>query len=118
MEDLIWKKGYQDGRNLSKDRMTELAKEVGLNMSKFNADLGGQCKKIVAQDGNDMRKLGARGTPAFFINGRFLSGARPIDQFKTLIDEELKKANARIAKGTKLGDYYKTWVLAKGKKSL
>jgi protein-disulfide isomerase len=29
------------------------------------------------------------GTPAFFVNGRFLSGAKPFDDFKKLIDEEL-----------------------------
>jgi protein-disulfide isomerase len=30
------------------------------------------------------------GTPAFFVNGRFLSGAQPYESFKRLIDEELK----------------------------
>jgi protein-disulfide isomerase len=29
------------------------------------------------------------GTPAFFVNGRFLSGAKPFDAFKLVIDEEL-----------------------------
>ena len=29
------------------------------------------------------------GTPAFFINGRMLSGAQPFEKFKELIDEEL-----------------------------
>jgi protein-disulfide isomerase len=29
------------------------------------------------------------GTPAFFINGRFLSGAQPFDAFKTIIDDEI-----------------------------
>jgi protein-disulfide isomerase len=37
-------------------------------------------------------KIGARGTPAFFVNGRFLSGAQPFERFKSLMDEELKKA--------------------------
>ena len=37
--------------------------------------------------------LGARGTPAFFVNGRFLSGAQPLANFSALIDEELVKAN-------------------------
>ena len=34
-------------------------------------------------------RVGARGTPAFFINGRFLSGAQPIENFKTIIDDEI-----------------------------
>ncbi len=36
-------------------------------------------------------KLGVTGTPAFFINGRFLSGAQPFSSFKRVIDEELAK---------------------------
>ncbi len=118
MEDLIWDKGFKNGRNLSKDNMLSLARELGLNMDKFQKDMDGPCVKIVQQDMSDMQKVGARGTPAFFINGRFLSGARPIDQFKTIIDEELKKANDRIAKGASQASYYKDWVLAKGKKTL
>ena len=43
-------------------------------------------------------KFGARGTPAFFINGRPLSGAQPFDAFKEVIDEEI--ANARQARCT------------------
>ena len=35
-------------------------------------------------------EVGVSGTPAFFINGRLLSGAQPLDAFKALIDEELK----------------------------
>ena len=36
--------------------------------------------------GND---AGVNGTPAFFINGRMLSGAQPFEVFKRIIDEEL-----------------------------
>jgi len=116
MKDLIWEKGYKAGRNLGQDNMEKLAGEIGLDMGRFKADMEGPCKQVLAKDQRDLRSVGARGTPAFFINGRFLSGARPIDQFKKLIDEELKKANERIAKGTKVADYYKDWVLEKGKK--
>ena len=38
------------------------------------------------QAGNE---AGVNGTPAFFINGRMLSGAQPFDEFKRVIDEEL-----------------------------
>jgi protein-disulfide isomerase len=37
-------------------------------------------------------RAGAGGTPASFINGRFLSGAQPYEAFKKLVDEELAKA--------------------------
>ena len=32
------------------------------------------------------------GTPAFFINGRMLSGAQPFEKFKEVIDEELARS--------------------------
>jgi protein-disulfide isomerase len=33
--------------------------------------------------------LGVTGTPAYFINGRMLSGARPLESFTEVIDGEL-----------------------------
>lgn len=44
-------------------------------------------------------ELGARGTPSFFVNGRFLGGAQPIESFRALIDEESAKADAKLKKG-------------------
>ena len=35
--------------------------------------------------------LGVSGTPGFFINGRFVAGAKPFAEFKRIIDEELAK---------------------------
>jgi len=121
MEHLIWEKGYgqraQGG--LSPENMKKLAAEAGLNMGQYEKDIEGACKAEVAKDQEDLRKVGVSGTPAFYINGRFLSGARPIDQFKAIIDEELKKANTRIGDGGATPEtYYDQWVLAKGKKSL
>jgi len=51
-------------------------------------------------------KIGARGTPAFFINGKFLSGAQPFEMFKAKIDDELKNAEAMVAKGTPKAKVY------------
>jgi len=59
------------------------------------------------QAGDQYRsKIGARGTPAFFINGTFLSGARPFEQFKARIDEELKKAEELAKKVGGKGKVY------------
>lgn len=35
--------------------------------------------------------VGVRGTPAFFVNGRFLSGAQPFGALAKIIDEELEQ---------------------------
>jgi protein-disulfide isomerase len=118
MENLIWEKGFKAGRNFGRDNMEKLAGELRLDLGRFKADMEGSCQQVLAKDRSLLRQLGARGTPAFFINGRFLSGARPIDHFKSLIDEELKKANERIAKGAKVQDYYEEWVVKKGKNKI
>jgi len=95
------------------------ATELGLNMDKFKADMKGECSTIVANDGRQLGQFGLGSTPSFFVNGRFISGAQPIEQFSALIDEELKKANERIGKdGTTAENYYQKWVVEKGKKKL
>ncbi len=59
--------------------------------------------------------LGARGTPAFFINGHFLNGAQPQPVFEALIEQELKAAKQS---GIKAHEYYAKAVEAAGKKTL
>jgi protein-disulfide isomerase len=45
-------------------------------------------------------KLGVSGTPTFFVNGRRITGARPLAEFRRLVDEELEAARRLIASGT------------------
>jgi len=119
MYHLIFEKGYNAGRNFSQENMDTLAKEVGLDMGKFKADMAGDCTKQVQEDMALMQQFGVGGTPAFFINGRFQSGGGPPERFKPLIEEEIKKANERIGKeGVTLANYYEKWVLEKGKKKM
>ncbi|MCB9799817.1 MAG: thioredoxin domain-containing protein [Candidatus Omnitrophica bacterium] len=70
-----------------------LAKKLGLNESKFETCLKQDQKKQIVQD--DLAagaKAGVRGTPTVFINGRLVSGARPLADFEAVIQEKLKKA--------------------------
>jgi protein-disulfide isomerase len=94
------------------------AAELGLNMDKFKADMKGECTTLVTNDGRHLSQFSVSSTPSFFVNGRFISGAQPVEQFSALIDEELKKANDRIAAGTPAASYYQQWVMEKGMKSL
>lgn len=67
------------------------AKELGLDTAKFDKCLdSGEKAAVVKADQADGQKLGVNGTPAFFINGILLSGAQPFDEFKSIIDDELK----------------------------
>ena len=118
MEHLIWTKGYNAGRNFSQDNLDSMAKELNLNMDKFKSDMSGPCAQTVRKDQRELSQVGTRGTPAFYINGRFISGAQQPDAFKRVIDEELKKANGRIAQGTPVEQYYDKFVLKEGLKKL
>jgi protein-disulfide isomerase len=40
--------------------------------------------------------LGASGTPAFFVNGRFVNGAKPFTEFAKVINSELQRLNLPI----------------------
>ena len=66
------------------------AVELGLDATKFNSCV--DTHKYKAQVDADARageEAGVNGTPAFFINGRVLSGAQPFEAFKRIIDDEL-----------------------------
>src|SRR5262249_31848532 len=98
---------FASQQNLDRPTLEKLAGEVGLNMNKFKAALDGEKgKERIKKDLDDAANFGARGTPNFFINGRNLRGAQPIEQFKSVIDEEIKKADAKLASGTPRGQLY------------
>ena len=119
MHDLIWTRGWEAGRNFGMDNMEKLAGDLKLDLKKFAADTDGACIKKVQEDQADLAVIGQAGTPSFWINGRFLSGARPTEDFKALIDAELTAANKVIGKGgITRANYYKKVVLKKGKKKL
>lgn len=115
MEKLLWEKAFMP-RDFSAQNIETLATQAGLRMTRFRADRDGRCKGLVKDDQAELSRVGTTGTPAFYINGRFLSGARPIDQFKKLIDEEMAKAKKRIRREPSLnrGNYYQREVVNKG----
>jgi protein-disulfide isomerase len=76
----------------SADDLKSYARQVGVDAAKFDQCLAsGKYKEVVQKDVDEGRRLGISGTPAFFINGRLLSGAQPLDRFVQVIDEELQR---------------------------
>jgi protein-disulfide isomerase len=77
---------------LKRENLEAYARELGLDMEKFRKDLTdtGDLKKIEA-DKAEARSLQATGTPAFFINGHYLRGARPFEDFAKVINAELAR---------------------------
>ena len=83
---------FANQREIKPEKLREHAKELGLDLAKYDKDVASpDVKKRVDGDMQEAEKLGVSGTPAFFINGRYLSGAQPFENFKKLIDEELAK---------------------------
>jgi protein-disulfide isomerase len=71
------------------------ARELGLDMVRFRADLDTRAFRAqILADEDDAQKLGLTGTPAFFINGRPIHGNQPLKVFADTIDEELARAHA------------------------
>jgi protein-disulfide isomerase len=100
-------KMFANQKALTTDNLEAWAKELGLNMAKFKKALADdKYGKTIQEQQALASSLGARGTPAFFINGRNLRGAQPLPAFTAVIDEELAKAKALVAKGTAKAKVY------------
>ncbi len=85
-------------RSLTREKILDDAKAIGLDLDKFTKDLDGNAYKASIDEMTaEAMRVGAGGTPASFINGRFLSGAQPYEAFKKLVDEELAKAKGQGA---------------------
>ena len=86
MHDLI----FANQRELNAEKFYEHAAQIGLDVTRFKVDyVSAEVEKRVKADSKEAAGLGLTGTPGFFINGRFLSGAKPFEEFKKVIDEEL-----------------------------
>ncbi|PIZ70878.1 disulfide bond formation protein DsbA [Candidatus Peregrinibacteria bacterium CG_4_10_14_0_2_um_filter_43_11] len=90
--DLIFKTTTSNGSGMQKDQFYELADKVGINKAKFTECLDSEkYKDEVQKDIADGGKAGVSGTPAFLINGQFISGAQPFSVFEQVIEAELNK---------------------------
>ncbi len=78
---------------IERDGLEAVAKEIGLDMDKFKAALDSHKNKAKVDADNDIgQKAQINGTPAFVINGYFLSGAQPTSAFVKLINRALKES--------------------------
>jgi protein-disulfide isomerase len=83
------------------------AKALGLDVARVSAALA--TKKHAAPIADDVQlgeDVSASGTPHFFINGRRLVGAQPIETFRATIDEEMAKAAESIKQGVPAAKVY------------
>ena len=87
MHDLL----YSSQHALDRETLKSHARTLGLDLVAFEAILSSpESTRVVGADISQAGKLKIQGAPAFFINGRFLPGAQPIEAFRELIDQALE----------------------------
>lgn len=88
----MYKVLFEKQQKLEVADLKTYAKDLGLNTAKFDKCLDdGKTADIVKKNLQEGMSAGVSGTPAFFINGVMLSGARPFSDFQSAIDAELAR---------------------------
>jgi len=96
------------------EAIAETAGTLGLNVEQFKADMNGkECQDWLTQSGKTLQQFGAGGTPAFYVNGKFVQ-AGDTSAFKKVVEDEIKAVNES---GIPAGQYYDKVVMAKGQKA-
>jgi protein-disulfide isomerase len=89
--ELLWKRWNGENQGaFVKENLIGFAKELKLDMAKFEPCLqNDETLQRVVSDTQEGRQVGVTGTPTFFINGKPLVGAQPLQAFKSRIDAML-----------------------------
>ena len=88
---------FENQKALQAEDLQKYAVDLGLDPDDFGECLDSErFRDDVVQDQREGSTFGVRGTPAFFVNGRFLSGNQPFDAFAKIIDEELEHKGIAI----------------------
>ena len=95
MHDKMFAEQDRRGQNTVRYTASDLkqwAGEIGIEQAEFGECLGsGKYTAEVENDLADGISAEIDGTPATFINGKFVSGVKPYSQFKALIEQALAK---------------------------
>lgn len=85
---------FANQRDLSVATLESHARAIGLDMDQYAKDVAdASVKARIDEDMKQASGLNVTGTPSFFINGRFLSGAQPFENFKRAIDAAIERAS-------------------------
>ncbi|MBU4153354.1 MAG: thioredoxin domain-containing protein [Proteobacteria bacterium] len=82
---------YANFRDLTMEKLTGFAEQLGLNMPQFQQQMNSQeAKDAVIRDIQEGQTAGVTGTPVMYINGRLVR-ERTMEPIQKMIDESLKK---------------------------
>ena len=112
MHDLLY--AHQDG--LDPDGLSTRAREAGLDMKRYAKDYADPMLRRRVQDETARAgRLGANGTPSFFVNGRLSVGWASWGALRGTVEQELAAADGLLKQGTKLPAVYALRVKANAK---
>lgn len=101
------------GGALDDAAIEDRARDLGLDMARFDADRAGPAALHALDRASEMAaRLGVTGTPSFFINGRFVAGAQSYEVFRAIVDERLAAARALVRSGVRPDRVYETTIAA------
>jgi protein-disulfide isomerase len=76
----------------------DMAEQLGLDMERFQADFSSRATlQHIARDTQEVRSTGNPGTPATYVNGRFIGGAKAYEEFKKMVDEAMQQGGDTVA---------------------
>jgi len=111
---------FQHSTALGRSELIGYGRELGLDATRVRAALENNTHNdAINADHALAAQLGVSGTPAFYINGRRLIGARPEEAFVSLIDEVRRQAQEtlRTVPGATRENLYER-IIARGATSL
>jgi protein-disulfide isomerase len=86
---------FENYRALNDAKIQEIAKELELDMERFNRDMrDSSIQKLIARDIDDGQQIGLEGVPIIFVNGKVPKQAS-LQGVEDLIEAELKKEKRR-----------------------
>ena len=95
---------YQDrllvpGAHLERDGLIATAGELGLDVAHFTAAIDSdRFDAQIDAETKEAMAIGANGTPATFVNGRYVRGAQPLASFDQIVREALAAAEQKAGK--------------------
>lgn len=116
----FWEQGFKpymekrDQTLLGDENVFKIATDLGINVEQIKADAQA-CQQVIQADEEELRRFKVSGTPAFFINGEFVGGGIPKQNFKQIIDRKLQVAQQSGVSGA---EYYEREIRGKGEKSV
>ena len=111
--DAFWSAHDQllDNHGLDEARLFQVAASFGLDEATTRQVIkASKHQKAIGFDQVQADEFKASSTPHFFVNGRRLVGAQPVERFREIIDEQMKRAEAELARGTAPAALYDTLV--------